>query len=183
MYFDGVTNQNGSGIGVPLISPKGIHILFSGRLNFPATNNATKYEAYTIGLQTTLGLGVKELEVYGDLALIISQIHNRWKIKEEKFMPYHVCLQKLASKFCKVQCQYVPRMQKYIADTLATMASMMDGLKEDEVRPIVVEQKGELAYYMSIEEDEGINREGEWYSDILRYLKDGTYPKFANKND
>ena len=40
MYFDGVTNQNRSGIGVLLISPKGTHIPFSGRLNFLATNNA-----------------------------------------------------------------------------------------------------------------------------------------------
>ena len=74
MYFDGATNQNGSGIGVLLISLKGTHIPFSGRLNFPATNNATKYEASIIVLQATLGLGVKELEVYGDSALIISQI-------------------------------------------------------------------------------------------------------------
>ena len=41
MYFNGATNQNGSGIGVHLISPKRTHIPFSGRLNFPATNNAT----------------------------------------------------------------------------------------------------------------------------------------------
>ena len=45
MYFDGATNQNGSGIGVLLISPKGTHIPFSGKLNFPTTNNATEYEA------------------------------------------------------------------------------------------------------------------------------------------
>ena len=74
MYFDRATNQNGSGIGVFLISPKGTHIPFSGRLNFLTTNNATKYEACIMGLQATLGLGVKELEVYGDLTLIISQV-------------------------------------------------------------------------------------------------------------
>ena len=67
MYFDGATNQNGSGIGVLLISPKGTHIPFSGRLNFPASNNAIEYKAFIIGLQAALGLGVKELEVYGDL--------------------------------------------------------------------------------------------------------------------
>ena len=72
MYFDGATNRNGSGIEVLLISPKGIHISFSGRLNFPTTNNATEYEACIMGLQAGLGLGVKELEVYGDSALIIS---------------------------------------------------------------------------------------------------------------
>ena len=72
MYFDGAINQNGSGIGVLLISLKWTHIPFSGRLNFPATDNATEYEACIMGLQATLGLRVKELEVYGDSALIIS---------------------------------------------------------------------------------------------------------------
>ena len=36
---------------------------------------------------------------------------------------------------------------------------------------------------MTIEDDEGKNGEGEWYSDILQYLKDGTYLKSTDKND
>ena len=36
---------------------------------------------------------------------------------------------------------------------------------------------------MTMEEDEEKNGEGEWYSDILQYLKDGTYPKSTNKNN
>ena len=36
---------------------------------------------------------------------------------------------------------------------------------------------------MTIEEDEERNEEGEWYLDILQYLKDGTYLKFVDKND
>ena len=103
MFFDGANNQNRSGIGVLIISPKGTHIPFSSRLNFPTTNNVTEYEACIIGIQAALGLGVKELEVYGDLALIISQIQNIWKIKEEKLMHYRECLQKLALKFGKIQ--------------------------------------------------------------------------------
>ena len=72
MYFDEATNQNGSSIGVLLISSKGTHIPFSGRLNFLATNNAIEYEACIMGLQAALGLGVKELEVYDDSTLIFS---------------------------------------------------------------------------------------------------------------
>ena len=68
-------------------------------------------------------------------------------------------------------------MQNQIVDTLATMTSMMDGPKEDEARPIMVEQKEEPTYCMTIEEGEGNNGESEWYSDILQYLKDGIYPK------
>ena len=59
----------------------------------------------------------------------------------------------------------------------------MDGPKEDEVRPIVVEQKEEPAYCMTIEKDEEKNGEGEWYSNIQQYLKDETHPKSADKND
>ena len=102
MYFDGTTNLNRSDIGVLLISPKGTYIPISCKLNFLATNSATKYEACIMGLQAALSLGVEELEVYGDLALIIFVIQNIWKIKEEKLIPYHECLQKLASKFGKI---------------------------------------------------------------------------------
>ena len=136
-----------------------------------------------MGLQAALGLRVRELEVNGDSALIISQIQNKWKIKEERLMPCHQCLQKWVSKFNKIQYQYVPRMQNQIADALATMAFMMDGPKEDEARPIVLEQNEEPAYCMIIEEDEERNGEGEWYSNILQYLKDGTYLKSADKNN
>ena len=65
-------------------------------------------------------------------------------------------------------------MQNHTVNALATMASMINGPKEDKTRPIVVEQK---------EEDKGKNGEGEWYSDILQYFKDGTYPPSADKND
>ena len=103
MYFDGATSQNRSGIRVLLISPKGTHIPFFSRLNFFATNNATEYEACIMGLQAALSLGLEELEVYGDSALIIFQIQDRWRIKEEKLVPYHECLQKSASKFGKIR--------------------------------------------------------------------------------
>ena len=50
-------------------------------------------------------------------------------------------------------------MQNLIADALATMASMMDEPKEVKARPIVLEQKEEPAYCMTIEEDKGKNGE------------------------
>ena len=98
-------------------------------------------------------------------------------------MPYHECLQKWTSKFSKIQYQYVPKMQNQFTDALATMASMMGGPKENEARLIVLEQKEEPAYYMTIEEDEERNGEAEWYSNILQYLKDRTYPKSIDKKD
>ena len=77
----------------------------------------------------------------------------------------------------------MPRIQNQNADALATMASIIDRPKEDEARPIVMKQKEEPAYCMSIEEDKGMSGESEWYSDILQSLKDETYPPSTNKND
>ena len=45
MYFDGVVNQYGNGIGVLLITPEGSHIPLAVKLNFEATNNMEEYEA------------------------------------------------------------------------------------------------------------------------------------------
>ncbi|XP_075663019.1 uncharacterized protein LOC142632519 [Castanea sativa] len=59
----------------------------------------------------------------------------------------------------------------------------MDEPKEDETRLIVVKQKKEPTYCITIEEDEEKNGKNEWYIDILQYLKNGTYPSSVDKND
>ena len=75
MYFDGATNHSGYGIGVLLISPHGDHIPKSVRLAFfdryLATNNIVEYEAYFLGLETTLELRIRQMEVFGDSNLVL----------------------------------------------------------------------------------------------------------------
>ena len=45
LYVDGATNQQGSGVGLVLVSPEKITIEKSLRLSFSATNNESEYEA------------------------------------------------------------------------------------------------------------------------------------------
>ena len=81
MYFDGATNHSRYGIGVLLISPHGNHILRSTRLVFsdrhPATNNIVEYEACILGLETTLELGIRQMEVFGDCNMVLRQIQAK----------------------------------------------------------------------------------------------------------
>ena len=72
MYFDGVVNRYGNGIGVLLITPKGSHIPLAVKLNFEATNNMAEYEACITGMEALRDWGVKEAEVFGDLTLVIA---------------------------------------------------------------------------------------------------------------
>ena len=75
MYFDGVTNHSGYGIGVLLISPHGDHIPRLVRLAFsdcyPTTNNIVEYEASILGLEIALELGIRRMEIFGDSNLVI----------------------------------------------------------------------------------------------------------------
>ena len=75
MYFDGAANNSGYGIGVLLISPHGDHIPRSVRLAFsnryPTTNNIVEYEACILGLESTLELRIKGMEIFDDSNLVI----------------------------------------------------------------------------------------------------------------
>ncbi|RVW62081.1 Transposon Tf2-12 polyprotein [Vitis vinifera] len=89
LYFDGVANQLGYGIGVLLVSLQGDHIPRSVRLAFhdrhPITNNIVEYEACILGLETALELGIKQMEVFGDFNLVLRQIQEDWKTRDNRF--------------------------------------------------------------------------------------------------
>ena len=78
MYFDGAPNALGNSIGAMIISPKGSHTPFTARLCFNCTNNMAEYESCIMGLRAAIDLGIKFLRVFGDSALVISQIKGEW---------------------------------------------------------------------------------------------------------
>ena len=57
------------------------------KLNFVAINNMAKYEACIAGMEALQELRVKEVEVFGDLTLVIAQAQKLWKVKEEHLKP------------------------------------------------------------------------------------------------
>ena len=57
MYVDVASNARGAGVGIVLVSPKGIRLEHSLRLSCRASNNEAEYEALIVGLRA-----VKELD-------------------------------------------------------------------------------------------------------------------------
>jgi hypothetical protein len=74
MYFDGSLMKTGAGVGLLFFSPLGVHMRYIIRLHFAASNNAAEYEALVNGLQITIELGVRRLNVRGDSQLIVDQV-------------------------------------------------------------------------------------------------------------
>jgi ribonuclease HI len=55
MYFDGSVCGDGCGIGVLLVSPRGVAYSFSFRLPTTCTNNLAEYEAVHKGMKASGG--------------------------------------------------------------------------------------------------------------------------------
>ena len=47
-------------------------------------NNIVEYEACILGLETTLELGIRQMEVFGDSNLVLIQIQGHWKTRDVK---------------------------------------------------------------------------------------------------
>ena len=88
MYFDSAVNNKGAGIGVILISPEGETIPMAKRLEFEVTNNQAEYEACIFGLEALRSAGAEEITVYGDSMLVVKQVSNEWKVRDDKLKPY-----------------------------------------------------------------------------------------------
>ncbi|XP_050889386.1 uncharacterized protein LOC127094621 [Lathyrus oleraceus] len=97
--FDGTSNAKGHGIGELITSPTSFHISFTTRLYFDCTNNMAEYEACIYGIEETIDLRVKILEVFGDLALVISQVRGDWETRDKKLIPYIEHIVKLIPYF------------------------------------------------------------------------------------
>ena len=88
LYFDRAVNNKGARLGVILVTPEGETIPMAKKLDFKVTNNMAKYEACIYGVEIALAAGAKDLLVYGDFLLVISQANKEWEVKEERLKPY-----------------------------------------------------------------------------------------------
>jgi hypothetical protein len=76
LYFDGSVYIKGQGAGCMIISPSGMYIDLSIRLEFACTNNQLEYESLLHGLEYLRDVGARDIDVFGDSNLIMQQIRG-----------------------------------------------------------------------------------------------------------
>ncbi|XP_050908562.1 uncharacterized protein LOC127122235 [Lathyrus oleraceus] len=116
LMFDGASNVIGHGIGAVLMSPKNYHLPFTAKLCFTCTNNIIEFEACILGLEESIELEIKILEVFGDSSLVIHQIRGDWKTRHANLIPYWDYMLKLLPKFDKITFSRIPREENKMAD-------------------------------------------------------------------
>jgi len=93
MFFDGASRVNPSGdlaagVGIVLVSPHHHVIPRALTLTKPCSNNVAEYNALLIGMKISHGLGIKNLEAYGDSHLIVCQVQGLYAVRKPDLIPY-----------------------------------------------------------------------------------------------
>ena len=78
MYFDGSLKLGGAGAGVLFVSLDGKQLKYVLQILWQATNNEAEYEVLIHGLRVAITLGIKQLLVYGDSAVVVNQVNKDW---------------------------------------------------------------------------------------------------------
>ncbi|XP_024016289.1 uncharacterized protein LOC112089766 [Eutrema salsugineum] len=126
LHVDGSSSHRGSGVGIRLKSPSGEILKQSFRLEFPASNNESEYEALLAGLRLAKGLGVRHLHAFCDSQLVASQLSGEYTTKNERMDAYLTTTKALISQFETFELTKIPRGENSSADALAALASSSD---------------------------------------------------------
>jgi hypothetical protein len=68
LNFDGSICSKGQGAGCVVVSPSGVYIDLSIRLEFACTNNQVEYKSLLHGLEFLRDLGARDVDVFGGVA-------------------------------------------------------------------------------------------------------------------
>jgi ribonuclease HI len=82
-----------------------------------------EYEALLCGLKIAIEIGVKRLDVRGDLQLVIDQVMKNASCQDDKMEAYCKAVRALEDKFYGIELNHVPRRYNEEADELAKIAS------------------------------------------------------------
>ncbi len=124
IFSDGAArgNPGPAGAGAVVRATNGKVIARLGKYLGTQTNNVAEYEGLLLGLQKALDLGAREVRVFADSLLVISQLRGEWKIKHPGLKPLYERARVLLAKFDRTTLQHVPREQNSAADEMSNRA-------------------------------------------------------------
>ena len=125
VFVDGASSAMRAGARIVIITSEGIRLEHSFRLGFRASNNEAKYEAMLVWLRTVLDMGARDVEIYSDSRLVVSQVQGSFEAQDFRMKEYLKVVKQVMGKLCTTKVNQVARGQNRHADSLATLASTM----------------------------------------------------------
>jgi ribonuclease HI len=123
LYFDGSICSKGHGAGCVVVSPSGVYIDLSIRLEFACTNNQVEYESLLHGFEFLRDLGARDVDVFGDSNLIVQQIRGDSQCLDGVLNSYRDKCLYIIKLFDMFSIKHIPREENSRANRLAQQAS------------------------------------------------------------
>ena len=174
VYVDGASNQNGSGVGLVLVSPEKVVVEKSLRLDFPTTNNEAEYEALLEGMSMVQRMGGKSIRLFSDSRLVVGQVRGEFEAKDERMQGYLSQVKCLQLKFDSFDFLHVPRSGNAHADSLAMLATSS---AQDLPRVILVEDLYKPSKIGEMVQINQIRAGLSWMDSIIWFLKEDILPE------
>ena len=168
---NGSSAQKRGGVGVVIATPNGEVLKYGVQLKFPTTNNEAEYKRILTGLRLKKALGAKNLLVQNDSKLVIGQIKEEYKAKEERMQKYLRLTKHLTQEFNRVEFVQVPKSQNMVVDKISKLALLEEG-------GLSMGLAMEVPNHLSIEEVPTftIQSTNSWMTPIVSFLQDGHLP-------
>jgi ribonuclease HI len=106
-----------------VVSPSGVYIDLSIRLEFACTNNQADYESLLHGLEFLRDLGARDVDVFGDSNLIAQQIKGDSQCLDGVLNSYRDKCLHIIKLFDTYSIKHIPREENSQANRLAQQAS------------------------------------------------------------
>jgi ribonuclease HI len=123
LYFDASVCSKEQGAGCVIISPSGMCIDLSIRLEFACTNNQVEYESLLHGLEYLRDLGARDVDVFGDSNLIVQHIKGDNQCLDGVLNSYRDRCLDIIKLFDTFSIKHIPREENNPANRLAQQAS------------------------------------------------------------
>jgi ribonuclease HI len=164
VFFDEFSSREIIGVVVVFISPTQETMPLSYKLEFETTNNVAEYEALVLGLRDAKDMNIEDLEVFGDVELIVYQVRNRYQAKCPRLRAYiNEVWDLVDSFFLDFNISFVPREDNTVTDSFVVLATKFrvpfpPKLKYDvevKYRPSILHN---VKHWKFFEEDLGIKK-------------------------
>jgi ribonuclease HI len=123
LYFDGSVCSKGQGAGCVVVSPSGVYIDLSIRLEFAFTKKQVEYESLLHGLEFLRDLGARDVDVFGDSNLIMQQIRGDSQCLDGVLNSFRDKCLYIIKLFDTFIIKHIPREENSRVNRLAQQAS------------------------------------------------------------
>ena len=123
LNVDSASHQTGVEVGLQLRASTEEKIEHAIRLNFPASNNKTEYEAILAGVNLVKFVSLEKLIIHSDSQLVVGQVNREYEKRDQRMVKYASLVRQLLGSFATWKLEHILRDSNEKADALEVVTA------------------------------------------------------------